>query len=217
MRSTMLAISVLLIGSASSAQAKMYKWVDENGQVHFGDRVPVQYMEKEHVELNEQGVKVKFKEAAKTQEEIAEEKRLEKERKKQELAERKQKQRDRVLLDTYTTERDLIVARDSRLEAVDSQMQLAENIIRDSERNLTLLERQVAQIKATNREVPNEMYERIENGKQQVVLQQQVLEQHKQRHDDIAEQFNGYIERFKVLKAEQRARREQLARERGEL
>ena len=217
MRSILFAISVIVIGSASPVQAKMYKWVDENGQVHFSDKVPQEYLKLQHDVLNQQGVRIKRKEAAKTEAQIAEEKRLERERKKRELAERKQKQRDRVLLDTYTTERDLVVARDARLEAVDSQIQLAENIISDSKKNLGLLEKQVAQIKASNRAVPQEMYERIANGQQQVKLQQQVLEQHKKRHDDIALQFNGYIERFKVLKAEQKARREQLARERGEL
>jgi hypothetical protein len=217
MRSILFAISVIAIGSALPAQAKMYKWVDENGQVHFGDKVPQEYLKLQHDVLNEQGVKIDHKERAKTEAELAEEQRLEKERKKQELVERKKKQRDRVLLDTYTTERDLVVARDSRLEAVDSQIQLAKNIISDSKKNLELLEKQVTEIKASNRTVPDQMYERIANGKQQVKLQQQVLEQHKKRHDDIAVQFNGYIERFKVLKAEQKAKREQLARERGEL
>lgn len=217
MRSILFVISVMLIGSASPVLAKMYKWVDEDGHVHFGDRVPQQYLKLEHDVLNEQGVKIDHKERAKTEAELAEEKRLQKERKQQELAERKKRQRDRVLLDTYTTERDLILARDARLEAVDSQILLAKNIIKDSENNLAMLEKQVSEIKSTNREVPAELYERIENGKQQVKLQQKILQQHTKRHDDISVQFNGYIERFKILKAEQKAKREQLARERDEL
>ena len=130
---------------------------------------------------------------------------------------KKKKQRDRVLLDTYTTERDLIVARDSRLEAVDSQINLAESIINDSNKNIESLETQIAEIKATNREVPQDLYHRLEIEKQQVQVQSGVMKNHKKRHDEISAQFNGYIERFKVLKAEQKAKREQLARERGEL
>ena len=42
------------------------------------------------------------------------------------------------------------------------------------------------------------------------------MKNHKKHRDEISEQFNDYIERFKVLKAEQKAKREQLARERGE-
>ena len=216
MRFVLLTFSAILLSSPFVAQAKMYKWVDENGQMHFGDKIPPQYQVKEHQELNEHGVVTKHKEAAKTPQQKAEARRLERERKQAAAEEKKKKQRDRVLLDTYTTERDLIVARDSRLDAVDSQINLAESIINDSSKNVDSLEKQIAQIKESNREVPEDLYHRLDIEKQQVKVQSNVMKNHKKRRDDISEQFNGYIERFKVLKAEQKAKREQLARERGE-
>ncbi len=215
MRFALLTLFAFLISSSFSAQAKMYKWVDENGQMHFGDKIPTKYLVKEHDELNEQGVVIKHKDAAKTPKQKAEARRIENERKKAALIEKKKKQRDRVLLDTYTTERDLIVARDSRLDAVGSQIQLAVSIIKDSNNKIDSMEKQVAQIKTSNREVPPALYNRIENEKQQVLVQSEVMGNHKKRRDEIATQFNDYVERFKVLKAEQKARREELARERG--
>jgi hypothetical protein len=207
--------TVSIFAATMPVQAKMYKWVDENGQMHFGDRIPAKYLVKEHQELNEQGVVVKTKEAAKTAEELEQERRLEQQRKQAELAKKKQEQRDRVLLDTYTTERDLIVARDSRLEAVDSQIKLSESIIKDSTNNLETLEKQVENIKASNRQVPQDLYQRIDIEKKQIEVQSDVMKSHKKRREEISEQFNGYIERFKVLKAEQKAKRDRLARERG--
>lgn len=215
MRFVLFTLSAVFLFSPFAAQAKMYKWVDENGQMHFGDKIPTKYLVKEHEELNEQGVTVKHKEAAKTPEQKAEEKRQEKERKQAALEEKKKKQRDRVLLDTYTTERDLIVARDSRLDAVDSQIHLAESIIKDSNNKIESMEKRVTAIKASNREVPPELFQRIEREKQQVSVQSEVMANHKKRHDEISVQFNGYIERFKVLKAEQKAKREKLAKERA--
>jgi hypothetical protein len=208
MRFALLLLSVTLLSSTFSVQAKLYKWVDEDGQMHFGDKIPTKYLVKEHDELNERGMVIKHREAAKTAEQKAEEKRLEKERQKAALEEKKKKQRDRVLLDTYTTERDLIVARDSRLDAVDSQINLAESIIKDSNKNIELLEKQVTQIKASNREVPAELYQRINSEKQQVAVQSKVMGNHKKRRDVISLQFNGYIERFNALKAKQKAKRE---------
>jgi len=215
MRFSLVALSAVLLSCAFSAQAKMYKWVDENGQMHFGDKIPPKYVVKEHEELNEQGVTTKVREAAKTPEQKAEEKRLEREQKKAELEEKRKQQRDRVLLDTYTTERDLIVARDSRLDAVNSQINLAETIISDSNKKIESMEKQVTEIKASNREVPIDLYNRIDREKQQVAVQTKVMENHKKRSDEISVQFNGYIERFNVLKAEQKAKRERLAKERG--
>lgn len=204
-----------MLGAATTAQAKMYKWVDENGQMHFGDKIPEKYLVKEHQELNEQGVVVKTTEAPKTKEELAEARREEAERKKIEAEKKKQAQRDRVLLDTYTTERDLTVARDSRMEAVDSQINLSKSIIEDSNKNIESLEKQITRIKASNREVPKDLYRRLEIEKKQVEVQNGNMKNHIKRREDISSQFNGYIVRFKELKAEQRAKREKLARERG--
>ncbi|MCK5394474.1 MAG: DUF4124 domain-containing protein [Gammaproteobacteria bacterium] len=217
MRIGLLTLSIVLLMSPLAAQAKLYKWVDDKGRVHFGDRIPYKYQLKAHDELNEGGVVVKHNDAAKTREQKIEEKRLEKERKKIALAEKRAKQRDRVLLDTYTTMRDLIVARDARLDAVDSQIQLAETIISDSNTNIASLERQVIQIKASNREVPGDVYQRIDSEKQQVKVQSKVKDGHIKRRDEISVQFNGYIERFNALKAEQKEKRERLARKRDEL
>jgi len=216
MRLALLVLPVIVMVSSFSVQAKMYKWVDENGQMHFGDRIPPQYAVKEHQELNNQGLVVKHKDAAKTATQKAEDKRLEHERKKAELEEKKKIQRDRVLLDTYTTERDLIVARDSRLDAVDSQIRLATSIIDDSNTKIESMEKQVEQLEASGRQVPPDLYERIENQKQQVSVQNEVMENHKKRRDEISAQFNDYIERFKILKAEQKLRREKLATKRTE-
>ncbi len=215
MRFALLIFSAALISSSFSVQAKMYKWVDENGQMHFGDKIPPKYLIKEHDEMNEQGVVVKHTDAAKTPKQKAEARRLGNERKKAALIEKRKKQRDRVLLDTYTTERDLIVARDSRLDAVDSQIQLAVSIIKGSNNKIESMEKQVALIKTSNRTMPPDLHSRIDNEKQQVSVQSKVMENHKKHRDEISIQFNDYIERFKVLKAEQKARREKLARERG--
>ncbi|MBE9559398.1 MAG: hypothetical protein IMF15_01350, partial [Proteobacteria bacterium] len=100
-------------------------------------------------------------------------------------------------------------------DAVGSQIKLAENIISDSNNKLESMEKQITQIKASNREVPLALYDRLESEKQQVTVQTKVMENHKKRRDEIAEQFNGYIERFRVLKAEKKAKRERLARERN--
>ena len=215
MRFALFALPVVLVVSSFSVQAKMYKWVDENGQVHFGDKIPAKYITREHDELNDSGVVTRHRDAAKTAEQKAEERRVEYERKKAALIEKKKKQRDRVLLDTYTTERDLVVARDSRMDAVDAQIQLADSIITDSNKKIESMEQQVVDIQASNREVPPGLYHRIDNEKQQVAVQSKVKGNHEKRRHEIAAQFNDYIKRFKVLKAEKKAKREKLARERG--
>jgi len=200
MRITLFTLPVVLFVSSFTVQAKMYKWVDEDGQMHFGDKIPQEYLVKEHDELNEHGVKTKHRKAEKTAEEKAKERLLEQARKKAALAEKKQKQLDRVLLDTYTSERDLVVARDSRLDALATQIQLSEAFISDTNKKIESMEKRVTQIKAAGREVPVNLHNRLNSEKQQVAVQMEVMKNHKKRSEKISAQFNGYIERFRVVR-----------------
>ena len=200
MRFILWTLSAVLLSCSLSAQAVMYKWVDEDGQMHFGDKIPQKYQVKAHDELNENGMKTQHREAAKTPAEKTEERRLEEERKEAALEEKKERQLDRELLDTYTTERDLIIARDSRLDAVAIQMELSEIIIGSSNKKIKAMEKQVAEIKVSNREVPIELYNRMDNEKQQVAVQTRIMKKHKKRSDDISKKFHGYIERYRVAR-----------------
>ena len=200
MRFPFLVMAAVLISCSFVVQAKMFKWVDENGQMHFGDKIPQKYQVKEHEELNDYGVSTKHLAAKKTPEEKAKERRLEKERIKAVLAEDRQKKLDRELLDIYSTERDLVVARDSRLNAIATQVQMSEAIINATNKKIESMEKQVINIKASKREVPIDLYNRIDSEKQQVAVQNRVMTKHKKHSNEILEKYNGYIERFRVVR-----------------
>src|ERR1700754_3407747 len=51
--------------------AVTYRWTDEQGVVHYGDRIPPQYATKERAVLNSQGVEVRHLEAQRTPEQAA--------------------------------------------------------------------------------------------------------------------------------------------------
>ncbi|MDT8451702.1 MAG: DUF4124 domain-containing protein [Gammaproteobacteria bacterium] len=202
-------LMVLIFAGALPAQAKMYKWEDADGNVHFGDRIPLQYQNQEHQELNAQGAVTQEHEAVviKTEKEKQEALRLEHlEKQRQKIAEAKaleQAKQDRVLLDTYTTERDLTAARDARLDAVDSQLQLSESIIADTERKLDLTEKQVTRIRASGKEVPGNISEKLNSEKRQLQTYREAAAGHQKRKQQINRQFEDYIARFSELKEQQ--------------
>lgn len=206
--SSIICISIMFV--AAPAMAKMYKWTDENGQVHYGDAVPAQYLKKEHKEMNDQGLAVKKVKAAETEEQRAERLQLEaaQHEEKQKLAE--QRRRDRVLLDTYTTERDLIAARDARLDAVDSQINLSTSIMDDSRKKLAASQKLVQGLKAQSTPIPKTLEDKINREQRQLETQQEVLQSQLEQRKSVSVQFNGYIERFRELKAEQDKLRDEL-------
>src|ERR1700690_4041841 len=81
--------------SPDKSSTLTYRWVDEKGVVHYGDRIPAQDTQKEHTVLNREGVEVSKSDAQKSPAQIAEEARRDQE-------ELRLQQHDSFLLTTYT-------------------------------------------------------------------------------------------------------------------
>ncbi len=84
----------------SSEKGIAYRWVDEQGVVHYGDHIPPQYATQDRTILNSQGVEVGHLEAQKSPEQQAAEARARAEA-------MKQKQHDAFLVTTYTSVKDI--------------------------------------------------------------------------------------------------------------
>jgi len=120
------ALLVLAIGTSVDAAAALYKWVDEKGVVHYTDKMPPDVVDKASVELNKQGIAVKRTDAAPTaeqrrakQQEVERQKQLARER---EAADR----RDRALMQSYTSEDEIDLARSRALATLESQIESAQ-------------------------------------------------------------------------------------------
>lgn len=99
--------------------SELFRWIDKDGQVHYGDKVPAASVNDGHVKLNNAGVVVEKTAAAKTEQELKEAQWLE-ELEAQKSAKRAAKdRRDRHLLDTYTTLAELDVVYLKRLEQLE--------------------------------------------------------------------------------------------------
>jgi hypothetical protein len=120
-----LALLVLaaLILLPSAVHATTYKWVDDKGVVHYTDKLPPEAINKGSVELNKQGVTVKKNDPALTPEQRraleADEERGRQVTRIREERERK----DRALLQTYTTESEIDLAKSRALSTIEGQMQ----------------------------------------------------------------------------------------------
>src|SRR5689334_8914351 len=99
-----------------------YRWTDEQGVVHYGDRIPPQYTQRERAVLNSQGVVVRRLDAEKTPEQAAAEA----------IANHnvvRQKQHDAFLISTYSSIKDIEVVRDARLDQVHGQKSAAQQYV----------------------------------------------------------------------------------------
>lgn len=100
--------------SNSTSKTVTYRWVDDQGVVHYGDQIPPQYTSKDRAVLNSQGVEVGHLDAERTPEQQAADARARAEQ-------MRQRQHDAFLITTYTSVEDIEALRDVRLEQLHGQ------------------------------------------------------------------------------------------------
>ncbi len=53
---TLLLLSAAILAAGSAMAAKVYRWVDENGEIHYSETLPPDFEDKKHDELDERGI-----------------------------------------------------------------------------------------------------------------------------------------------------------------
>jgi len=186
-----------------SVYAGLKKWIDDDGHVHYGDRVPSEYLRKEHSILNEQGVTIRKSEAMKTDDELSEEEKKRKienaKKTKRMIIERKKILKDRVLLDTFTTEKDLEIARDSRIEAIDSQISLAEALIKNDKKKLANVNNRIKVLNEAGRTPPENLHKKVISVTRHMENNIVYIEDKKNERNETLKTFDQDIKRFREL------------------
>lgn len=197
---SILAAAALIAMPLQSQAARLYKWVDDQGNTHYGDKVPPEYSKQERKVLNDQGVQVDKLDAAKTPEQIAEERRLEQKRREEERKLAEQKAHDRMLLATFTTEDDMILTRDGKIAAIESVIRITQGRIQKLKQTIEQYTRQAANLERTGKPVPDDLHNQITQARNQVESYQQFIRAKHQEQEAIREQFEDDIRRFRELK-----------------
>lgn len=101
-----------------SAQAKMYKWVDNQGVTHYGETIPAEYAGKDRAEMSKSGRIIKQTEIATPAERQAKAAQAEKDKEAAD-ADRASKLRDKSLLNTYSNIKEIELSRQRNTQQVD--------------------------------------------------------------------------------------------------
>ncbi|WP_456379766.1 DUF4124 domain-containing protein [Thiolapillus sp.] len=198
----------LLIVVSHSANAKLYKWVDEEGNVQYSDKLPPEAVKKPHDKLDRRGLVIDRTGRAKTPEEIAEEERVKKLREETQRQIAEQQAKDRVLLNSYRSDDDIILARDGKLATIDSQIRITyTNITRLKER-LSGYKKKAANLERQGKPISPQLQTSIENTRKEINdSYASILRQEKDK-DTIRAKYAQDLERFRTLsklKADNRA------------
>jgi DNA primase len=192
-------------GVAASYNGKAtYRWVDDQGVVHYGDTVPPQYAQKEHTELNAQGVEIKRLDAEKTPEQAAVAAHA-----RQALL--KQKQHDSFLLTTYTSVGDIEALRDERLQQLKAQRTAAEAYVESLHSRLATLQTRAMMFrpyssKPAARRMPDDLTEDLVRTLNEMRTQSAAIVRKGTEETTLRSEFQADIERYQELHAVPRPR-----------
>ena len=181
--------------------AKLYKWVDENGQVHFSDKIPPQDIKREHAEVDKHGLEKKTVSAAKTPEEIAEERRQQVIKAEQDRLAKERAEQDRILLETFSNEGEIIDARDRQLATMEAVNQITTGSIDSLTIKLQDQTKNAADYERQGQPIPESILKEVDEIKLQIEKYRAAIKAKEIEQLKLKEKYDGYVARFRELKS----------------
>jgi len=199
---TTLIILCLSFGAAAAQKTqKLYRWIDSDGIVHYGDSIPAEYADIERQVINQYGVTVDVLRAKKTEEEIAEDLRQQEIRAEREM----QRRADQALLATYLTVDEITLHRDRRVELFQAQARVTELYLRNLQRRMKLLNDEATAFRPYSADpdapmIDPDLADDMSTTKDTIIRHEGNLERFQKDEISIVARFDGDIDRFKKLK-----------------
>lgn len=199
-------IAVVSIGliMAFSAQAGLYRWVDDAGNVHFSDKVPAAASKKSHAKLNKSG-DVTHKVDPESKQEKLDLKNAQL-REKEQLAELLEikaeaqaliQKRDDNLLSTYENEKELVKFFETKIKMVEGNSKILEAQQVVLKKKIVKLEEKA--VNTTHEASMKSMAKKIVNINKTLEQYNQALEENNKQMLKLSDNYQNDLARYKEL------------------
>jgi len=193
-------LAAILLTASMGLHAFTYRWVDEEGNVHYSDRLPPEQAKAARSHLDKRGIETKRIEAAKTAEELAREKELEELRAVEQRLINEQQERDLVLMRTFRSEDDILMARDGKLASIDTSIQIDRTNIHRMKLKLSYMQKNAADIERQGQKISANLLKDIESTRKSLRDSHANIIHKEQQKASIREKYSNDLARFRELK-----------------
>jgi hypothetical protein len=185
------------IAMASDENLRVYRWVDDQGVVHYGDSVPPQYADDAHDVLNGEGVQIShvagLGSAADQRAAAA-----------AAAAAAQRAAHDKFLLQTYASTQEIEQLRDERLQQIEGQIKASSSYIDSLTLRLAALQERAMNFAPYSSNpgaarMPDELAVELVRTLNEARMQRNALAAKRQEQIDTTVQFAADIERFREL------------------
>ncbi len=195
-------IVILLIGLLATGQVlaqSVFRWTDDDGQVHYGHAVPPQYRALGYERLAPDGRVLERVAPAMTPDERAEEAARLALQAELQAEQETQAARDRLLLAAYRSEQDLADTRDDRLLAMQHQRRAIETSYNHAVQRFEDLVARAASHRRNSEPVPETIASSIRTTQAEVRRLRDAMAEMDERMEHVHERFDVDLERFRSL------------------
>lgn len=191
------------LGQAGQLPAAEIKcWTNSEGVRECGNVVPPEYSQQGYREYNNRGIVIDRQERAKTAAELAEQRRQARLAAEHERELQLRRREDAILLQTFSTEYDIITARDAKLSAMDTQIGLAQGRIEKLHEDLDQRQIQAAADERSGHAPSADLLEDIASLKRQIQSNEAFIEEMRTGQDELRAVYDADLTRFRELKAQ---------------
>lgn len=187
----------LLMVTVVADAKKLYKWVDENGNVTYSDQVPPDRIKKEHQELNKDGVVLEDVKRAKTEAEIkavyAEEQR---QKEQQRIAKENEIKRQNILK-SYANEGEIVRLKEERVFAIEKNIESAKQNMVFQKKSLEDMMAIAASHERSGKKVSKALLSRIETIEEKIKDQNQFIESKQKELEKVKVQFDNALKVYR--------------------
>ena len=194
MKNAIAVLMLALLAAAPVAAQKVHKWVDADGNIHFGDTVPPEYAEQVFGKQEAEASQSASDKSQQVTTGVGDELRFRQE-------EARRKETDRVLLQTYLSVEEIESVRDGRVALLQSQDKLTQRYIDSLKRRLSDLEAQATALDSSGEDgMPVDLVDEIADTRAQITVYEDELGRSKTQQEEIQQKFAQDISRFRELK-----------------
>lgn len=171
-------------------------WKNKQKVKECGQVVPPEYAQQRIEILNDRGIVIRVIEPAKSKQQLAEDKR----KAKIQAVKDKRRQDDIILLKSFTTERDLIISRDTNINSIKGIIDLANGNANTLKNNLAVLQKKAGDYERSGQKVPPNLIKDIEDVKRQIKENKDYIAQKEKAYTEMVARYKDDLKRYRMLK-----------------
>lgn len=184
---------------SATAEAKLYKWVDDNGTTHYGEVIPPEYANKERDALKKSGMLEKRPEKVnpdtlRAKEEAAQQLKIDNQ------ATVEQQRRDSALLNTYSNENEIDLARERSLVLINARIESNQMLLKSSQGTLDEHKKEVENRTRTGKKIPPSLSNDISQAEARVAKFQAELIKSEEELAAVKTRFENEKALYRKLK-----------------